>query len=75
MKTIEPRLLQKLDGPPWDIEAYLRAGGYEAWRKCVKELSRDQIVNEIKQSGLRGRGGAADREGDGNSDQRRDRDL
>jgi NADH-quinone oxidoreductase subunit F len=54
----EPRLLQALEGPPWDIEPYLRAGGYEAWRKCVKALNRDDIVNEIKQSGLRGRGGA-----------------
>jgi len=54
----ESRLLQGIEGPPWDIEPYLRAGGYEAWRKCANELDRDGIVNEIKQSGLRGRGGA-----------------
>lgn len=58
MKAAEPILLQKLDGPPWDIEPYLRVGGYDAWRKCVKELSHEQIVNELKQAGLRGRGGA-----------------
>lgn len=58
MTASEPRLLQGLEGSPWEIEPYLRAGGYEAWRKCVKELDRDSIVNEIKQSGLRGRGGA-----------------
>ncbi|MGQ0811216.1 MAG: NADH-quinone oxidoreductase subunit NuoF, partial [Nitrospiraceae bacterium] len=54
----EPRVLQKLDGQPSDIEAYMKIGGYEAWRKCLKELRPDDIVNEIKQSGLRGRGGA-----------------
>jgi len=54
----EPRLLQQSDGPPWDIDAYMRQGGYEAWRKCVKELTRDDIVAELKKSGLRGRGGA-----------------
>lgn len=58
METIERRVLQKLDGAPWEIEPYLRAGGYGAWRKCVTELTRDQIVEEVKKSGLRGRGGA-----------------
>lgn len=54
----EPRLVQKLDGAPWDIDAYIKVGGYEAWKKCVKELSPDQVVQELKTSGLRGRGGA-----------------
>jgi NADH-quinone oxidoreductase subunit F len=54
----EPRLVQKIDGPPWDIDAYIKVGGYEAWKKCVKELSPDQVVQELKTSGLRGRGGA-----------------
>ena len=54
----EPILLQKLDGPPWDIEPYLGLGGYEAWRKCLKELNPDAVVEVLKQSGLRGRGGA-----------------
>lgn len=54
----EPRLLQTLDGSPWDIEPYLRAEGYSAWRKCLKEMDREEVVAEIKRSGLRGRGGA-----------------
>ena len=54
----EPRVLQALDGAPWDIEAYRKIGGYEAWRKCVKELSANDIVTELKKAGLRGRGGA-----------------
>ena len=58
MVSSEARLLHKPDGAPWEIEPYLRVGGYDAWRKCVKELSRDAIVGEIKRSGLRGRGGA-----------------
>lgn len=55
---MESRLVPKLDGPPWDIDAYVKAGGYEAWRKCVKEWSPEQVVQELKASGLRGRGGA-----------------
>jgi len=54
----EPRVIQKHDGPPWAIEPYLRLGGYEAWRRCVTELKPEAIVDEIKRSGLRGRGGA-----------------
>jgi NADH-quinone oxidoreductase subunit F len=40
-----------------DIETYLRDRGYEDLRKAVT-MSREQIVNEVKTSGLRGRGGA-----------------
>ena len=54
----ESRVLQKIEGSPWDIDAYLKVGGYEAWEKCVKELTSDQVVQELKTAGLRGRGGA-----------------
>jgi NADH-quinone oxidoreductase subunit F len=50
--------LQKLEGAPWEIDPYLKTGGYEAWRKCLKELTPNDIVGEIKKAGLRGRGGA-----------------
>src|ERR1700737_4972147 len=40
-----------------DIKTYLDEGGYEDLRKAVK-ISRTDIVNEVKTSGLRGRGGA-----------------
>jgi NADH-quinone oxidoreductase subunit F len=40
-----------------DIDTYLKAGGYEDLRKALK-MSRTDIVNEVKTSGLRGRGGA-----------------
>ena len=58
MTLTEPRLVEKIDGAPWDIDAYIKVGGYEAWKKCVKELTSEQVVQELKSSGLRGRGGA-----------------
>jgi NADH-quinone oxidoreductase subunit F len=36
----------------------MKVGGYEAWKKCLKELTPEQVVHELKSSGLRGRGGA-----------------
>ena len=54
----QSRVLQKLDGAPWEIDPYLKTGGYDAWRKCLKELTPNDIVGEIKKAGLRGRGGA-----------------
>jgi NADH-quinone oxidoreductase subunit F len=40
-----------------DLDCYLKNGGYEDLRKAIK-MSRTEIVNEVKTSGLRGRGGA-----------------
>ncbi len=56
--TVEPRLVQQTEGAPWEIEGYLKVGGYEAWKRCVKELKATQVIDELKKSGLRGRGGA-----------------
>jgi NADH-quinone oxidoreductase subunit F len=58
MTLADARLVEKIDGAPWDIDAYIKVGGYEAWKKCVKELTPEQVVQELKTSGLRGRGGA-----------------
>ena len=58
MPTAEPRLVQQTEGAPWEIEGYLKIGGYEAWERCVKELKAPQVIEELKKSGLRGRGGA-----------------
>ena len=55
----EPRLLKYRHSPPWDIDAYVKNGGYEALRTCVTTLTRNEIIAQVKQSGLRGRGGAA----------------
>ena len=44
---------------PWTLESYKKQGGYEAWEKILKgELSPDDVIEEVKSSGLRGRGGA-----------------
>ena len=44
---------------PWTLENYQRVGGYEAWKKILAEkIPPAKIIDEIKASGLRGRGGA-----------------
>lgn len=43
---------------PEDIEAYIATGGYTAFTKCLNSLCPEQVIEEIKTSGLRGRGGA-----------------
>ncbi|MCP2821023.1 NADH-quinone oxidoreductase subunit F, partial [Salmonella enterica subsp. enterica serovar Typhimurium] len=37
---------------------YRREGGYRSVEKALKSMSPDAIVEEVKKSGLRGRGGA-----------------
>ncbi|MBA2436357.1 MAG: NADH-quinone oxidoreductase subunit NuoF [Chthoniobacterales bacterium] len=58
--ALERRLIFKnigRDDYTTDIDCYLKNGGYEDLRAAVK-MSRTEIVNEVKTSGLRGRGGA-----------------
>ena len=43
---------------PEDIEAYRAVGGYEAAREVFHSWYPEEVIEEIKQSGLRGRGGA-----------------
>jgi NADH-quinone oxidoreductase subunit F len=43
---------------PEDIEAYKAIGGYEASRDVLNNWNPEEVITEIKQSGLRGRGGA-----------------
>ncbi|MDX1608699.1 MAG: NADH-quinone oxidoreductase subunit NuoF [Halofilum sp. (in: g-proteobacteria)] len=44
---------------PWTYENYLEIGGYQAWERVLKgELSAEEIIDELKTSNLRGRGGA-----------------
>ncbi len=43
----------------WTIATYEKHDGYKAWRRVLAgELSPEQIIDEVKASGLRGRGGA-----------------
>ena len=44
---------------PWSMETYLKVGGYEALKKVYQGgMSPEDVVEEVKASGLRGRGGA-----------------
>ncbi len=42
---------------PENIDEYIAFDGYKALEKCLTELSRDDVIDIIKKSGLRGRGG------------------
>ena len=43
---------------PKRITTYLDRDGFTAWQKAVNEMTPEQIIEEVKASGLRGRGGA-----------------
>lgn len=43
---------------PLDLGAYERAGGYQALRKALSSMTPHDIIEEMKASALRGRGGA-----------------
>ena len=43
---------------PEKLEEYIEKGGYEGLRKCLMELTPEEVIEEVKVSGLRGRGGA-----------------
>src|SRR5438105_5442931 len=40
------------------LNEYQAEDGYAAWRKALTAMTPDQVVEEVKASGLRGRGGA-----------------
>ena len=43
---------------PEKIEDYMAHGGYQALEKALRKMSPDQVIKEVLDSGLRGRGGA-----------------
>ncbi|MEY6431401.1 NADH-quinone oxidoreductase subunit NuoF [Thioalkalicoccus limnaeus] len=44
---------------PWTLATYRGIGGYAQWERILKErIDPDLLINEIKESALRGRGGA-----------------
>jgi NADH-quinone oxidoreductase subunit F len=57
--TIKQILLgeQKVSDP-WDVNAYVKNNGFKAFKKAREAMRPEDITNEIKQSGLTGRGGA-----------------
>src|SRR5579862_1185917 len=56
LTAFEPLKLER----SWTLEVYRSIGGYEVWERILKEKPpREQIIEQVKASGLRGRGGAA----------------
>jgi NADH-quinone oxidoreductase subunit F len=52
-------LLEHIDEPDLHtIDVYERLGGYRAMRKALTEMDQEAVLNELEESGLRGRGGA-----------------
>ena len=56
----QTRIALRLSGiiDPENIDDYIKHDGYKALEKCIKEYNGQQIIDIIKKSGLRGRGGA-----------------
>ena len=70
-RHIEPQILAGLNGNNWRLADYAARGGYQALRKILQQtpatadgevatvgMTPDQVIAEVKSSGLRGRGGA-----------------
>jgi NADH-quinone oxidoreductase subunit F len=56
---MEKILLRNIGIPGLDtLETYQSRGGYRSWRKIVENMKPEQLIDEVKASGLRGRGGA-----------------
>lgn len=56
---MEPVLFRNMGIPnAWEIDVYESRGGYQALRKALKEHTPADVIEIVKQSGLRGRGGA-----------------
>ncbi len=52
-------LLEHIDVPGIEsLNVYRQKGGYETLKKALSSMTPDQILEEVKTSGLRGRGGA-----------------
>jgi len=57
-KLQEIRIMHNQDLDPMDIEQYIARGGYQALAKVLTQMKPDEVVDEVRKSGLRGRGGA-----------------
>jgi NADH-quinone oxidoreductase subunit F len=58
-KLMEKILFKYIDVPgQHKIDTYVKSGGYRALPKALKEHSPDDLIEMVKKSGLRGRGGA-----------------
>jgi NADH-quinone oxidoreductase subunit F len=58
-RHIDPQIYAGLDGTNWRLKDYESRDGYAALKKIINEgLTPDQVIATVKESALRGRGGA-----------------
>lgn len=62
-RHIEPQIYAGIDGSNWSIKDYEARGGYQALKKLLGKdgsagLTQDEVIATLKESSLRGRGGA-----------------
>ncbi|AFZ83802.1 NADH dehydrogenase I subunit F [Candidatus Kinetoplastibacterium blastocrithidii TCC012E] len=58
-RHISPQIFNGISGNNWKLCDYLDRGGYKAIEKILREkISPEEVIKQIKSSGLRGRGGA-----------------
>ena len=58
-RHITPQIMADVDGSNWHLQDYIKRGGYEALRKILTTgMKPEDVIAEVKSSGLRGRGGA-----------------
>ncbi|RYF32419.1 MAG: NADH-quinone oxidoreductase subunit F, partial [Comamonadaceae bacterium] len=58
-RHINPQIYKDLDGTNWRLKDYEAREGYQALRKILQDgLTQDQVIATVKESALRGRGGA-----------------
>lgn len=62
-RHINPQIYEGLDGSNWSIKDYEARGGYQALKKLLGKdggngMTQDEVIATVKESGLRGRGGA-----------------
>ena len=62
-RHLKPQIYAGLDGRNWRLSDYVARGGYQALRRILGAdggpgLTPEQVIAEVKLSGLRGRGGA-----------------
>lgn len=52
-------LFANIDDPKQpEIDTYISKGGYESWKTVLKKMKAPEVIDTVKKSGLRGRGGA-----------------
>ena len=58
-RHLSPQIVAGLDGNNWRLDDYVKRGGYDALKKILSSgMSQEDVIAELKASGLRGRGGA-----------------